>query len=210
MIRVFALIACLVPAAAFAQSNSEPRAGMEAGHHMMHGQHIHMMSPGPRMQHEQMMQGQQLAGAVATQPGQGAFAAIQEIVEILVADPKTDWSKVNIDGLRQHLIDMNNVTLAASIKNEPIDGGLRFNVTGEGPVRDSIRRMTAAHAATMNGVDGWKFEAAEIEGGASLVVHAPAKDVDKLRGLGFLGVLTLGMHHQEHHLMIARGENPHG
>ena len=105
---------------------------------------------------------------------------------------------------------MNNVTLAANVKNEPIDGGMRFDVTGEGPVRDSIRRMTTAHAATMNGVDGWKFEAAEIEGGASLTVHPPAKDVDKLRGLGFLGVLTLGMHHQEHHLMIARGENPHG
>ena len=208
MIRAFALIACLIPATAFAQSSSEPPADMGAGHHMMHGQH--MMSPGQRMQHEQMMQGQQLAGAVATQPGQGAFAAIQEIVEILAADPKTDWSRVNIDALRQHLIDMNSVTLAANVKNEPIDGGMRFDVTGEGPVRDSIRRMTIAHAATMNGVDGWKFEATEIEGGASLTVHPPAKDVDKLRGLGFLGVLTLGMHHQEHHLMIARGENPHG
>ena len=208
MIRAFALIACLIPATAFAQSNFEPPAVMGTGHQMMHGQH--MMSPGQRMQHAQMMQGQQLAGAVATQPGQGAFAAIQEIVEILAADPKTDWSKVNIDALRQHLIDMNNVTLAANVKNEPIDGGMRFDVTGEGPVRDSIRRMTTAHAATMNGVDGWKFEAAEIEGGASLTVHPPAKDVDKLRGFGFFGVLTLGMHHQVHHLMIARGENPHG
>ena len=208
MIRAFALIACLIPATAFAQSSSEPPADRGAGHHTMHGQH--MMSPGQRMRHEQMMRGQQLAGAVATQPGQGAFAAIQEIVEILAADPKTDWSRVNIDALRQHLIDMNSVTLAANVKNEPIDGGMRFDVTGEGPVRDSIRRMTIAHAATMNGVDGWKFEATEIEGGASLTVHPPAKDVDKLRGLGFLGVLTLGMHHQEHHLMIARGENPHG
>ena len=169
-----------------------------------------MMSPGQRMQHEQMMGGQQLAGAVATQPGQGAFAAIQEIVEIVAADPKTDWSRVNIDALRQHLIDMNSVTLAANVKNEPIDGGMRFDVTGEGPVRNSIRRMTIAHAATMNGVDGWKFEATEIKGGASLTVHPPAKDVDKLRGLRIPGVLTLGMHHQEHHLMIARGENPHG
>ncbi len=105
---------------------------------------------------------------------------------------------------------MNNVTLAANVKNEPIEGGMRFDVTGEGPVRDSIRRMTTAHAATMNGVDGWKFEAAEIEGGVSLTVHPPTKDLDKLRGLGFLGVLTLGMHHQMHHLMIARGESPHG
>ena len=105
---------------------------------------------------------------------------------------------------------MNNVTLAANVKNEPIDGGVRFDVTGDGPVRNSIRRMTTAHAATMNGVDGWKFEAAEIEGGASLTVHPSAKDPDKLRGLGFLGVLTLGMHHRIHHLMIARGENPRG
>ncbi len=200
MIRALTLIACLVPAVALAQSNLEPPADTRAAHEMMHGQH--------------MMQGQHMtyrqhAGAVATQPGQGAFAAIQEIVEILSADPKTDWAKVNIDALRQHLIDMNNVTLAASVKNEPIDGGMRFDVTGEGHVRDSIRRMTTAHAATMNGVDGWKFEAAEIEGGASLTVYAPAKDANKLRGLGFLGVLTLGMHHQIHHLMIARGESPH-
>jgi len=212
MIRALALITCLVPAAAFAQSNLEPPAVMGAGHHMMHGQH--MMTPGQpvapgrhMMQGQHMMYGQQPSNAVATEPGQGAFAAIQEIVQIFVADPKTDWY---IDALRQHLIDMNNVTLAANVKNEPIDGGMRFDVTGEGPVRDSIRRMTLAHAATMNGVDGWKFEAAEIEGGASLTVNAPAKDADKLRGLGFLGVLTLGMHHQIHHLMIARGENPHG
>ena len=74
MIRAFALIACLASTAALAQSNVDQPAGMGTGHHMMHGQH--MMSPGQRMQHEQMMQGQQLAGAVATQPGQGAFAAI--------------------------------------------------------------------------------------------------------------------------------------
>ncbi len=69
--------------------------------------------------------------------------------------------------------------------------------------------MVLAHAATMNGVDGWTFEAASIEGGASLDVRAPPKDVDKLKGLGFFGVLTLGMHHQMHHLMIARGLSPH-
>jgi len=214
MIRAFALIACLIPAAAFVQMNpasSEigPAQGMTPGRHMMmHGQN--MMHGQPMMPGQRMMNGTQTDGSFATQPGQGAFAAIQEIAQILVADPKTDWSKVNIDALRQHLVDMNNVTLSANVKAVPIDGGMRFDVTGEGPVRDSIRRMTTAHAATMNGVDGWRFEAAEIDGGASLTVHAPIKDADKLRGLGFFGVLTLGMHHQTHHLMIARGENPHG
>src|ERR1700741_1796256 len=46
-------------------------------------------------------------------PGQDAFGAIQQIVQILDADPKTDWSKVDLEALRQHLIDMNEVTLRA-------------------------------------------------------------------------------------------------
>lgn len=195
MIRALALVACLIPAAAFAQSNHEHHRGGKSGCQMMHGQ--------------QMMHDHRAGGSIPTQPGQGAFAAIQEIVGILEADPKTDWSKVNIDALRQHLIDMNNVTLAADVKSEPIEGGIRFTATGAGAVRDSIRRMVTAHAATMNGVDDWGFEANEIEGGASLTVRPPAKDAEELRGLGFLGVMTRGMHHQEHHLMIARGENPH-
>jgi len=127
-----------------------------------------------------------------------------------MADPKTDWSKVDIGTLRQHLVDMNNVTLAADVKNAPVDGGMRFDITDQGPVRDSIRRMVAARAATMNGVDGWRFEAVEIDDGESLIAWPPAKDADKLRGLGFFGVLTFGMHHQAHHLMIAPGENPDG
>ena len=69
--------------------------------------------------------------------------------------------------------------------------------------------MVLAHAATMNDREGWRFEAAFIENGATLTVRVPAKDAAKLKGLGFLGVMTRGMHHQEHHLMIARGDRPH-
>ena len=149
------------------------------------------------------------ATAAPKEPGQSAFAAIQEIVELLEADPKTDWAKVNIDALRAHLIDMNNVTLGAQVASEPIEGGMRYLVTGSGPVGDSIRRMALAHAATMNGVDGWRFEASVMEGGAVLTVRAPEADLRKLRGLGFLGAMARGMHHQAHHLAIARGDHPH-
>jgi len=45
--------------------------------------------------------------------GQDAFGAIREIVRILDADPKTDWSKVDLEALRQHLIDMNEVNATA-------------------------------------------------------------------------------------------------
>lgn len=147
--------------------------------------------------------------ALPTRPGQEAFGAIQEIEEILEADPATDWSKVDLEALRQHLIDMNAVTLAAEVKAEPIDDGMRFVVSGAGPVADSIRRMVTAHAATMNGVGDWRFEATPTPEGADLTVHVPPNDRAKLRGLGFIGVMARGMHHQEHHLMIARGGHPH-
>ncbi len=193
MIRTLALIAFFSPAVVLADDARAPV------HPMNHGQ----------MDQGQMMPMQQGRIAAPTQPGQGAFAAVQEIVGILEADPKTDWSKVNIEGLRQHLIDMDNVTLRADVKSESIDDGMRFVVTGAGTVTGSIRRMVTAHSTTMNGVDGWRFEASEIEGGATLIVRPPARDADKLRGLGFVGVLTRGMHHQEHHMMLARGMNPH-
>ena len=65
-------------------------------------------------------------------PGQDAFGAIQQIVRMLEADPNTDWSKVNLEALRQHLIDMNEVTLKAEAVAKPVDGGIEVTVTGAG------------------------------------------------------------------------------
>ena len=140
--------------------------------------------------------------------GQSAFAAIQEIVAHLMADPTTDWSRVDIEALRQHLIDMDNVTLRARVGVEEIEGGARFEATSEDTaVTRSIRAMVPAHAATMDGVEGWAMQAAEIPGGAALVVTGA--DPDRIRALGFIGVMTVGMHHQAHHLALAAGQNPH-
>lgn len=183
MLRAAFFLVLMIPVHAFAQANPHHHSGG------MPGEHQSASSP--------------------TQAGQAAFAAIQEIVEILEADPATDWSKVNIEALRQHLIDMDNVTLRAEVKNEPIEGGMRFIVSGAGPVKDSIQRMVMAHAATMNGVENWKFTAIPTEAGAILTVETPSKDTEKFHALGFIGVMTRGMHHQQHHLMIARGHHPH-
>ena len=144
-----------------------------------------------------------------SQTGQGAFAAIQEIVAILEADPDTDWSRVDVEALRRHLVDMANVTIAAEVASAPVTDGVAFTVTGEGAVAPSIRRMVTAHAATMNGVAGWSFAAVEREDGAVLTVTVPADDLAKVRALGFIGIMTRGRHHQQHHLMIARGDHPH-
>src|SRR5579872_26278 len=72
------------------------------------------------------------APTMSTEQGQAAFAALQEIVRILEADPHTDWSKVNLDALREHLIDMSRVTLDAHAIVHRIPGGTRITVTGAG------------------------------------------------------------------------------
>jgi hypothetical protein len=61
-------------------------------------------------------------------PGQDAFGAMQEIVGIPEADPATDWSQVNFTALREHLIDMNEVTLNAVVEDRKVDGGLVLRV----------------------------------------------------------------------------------
>ena len=140
--------------------------------------------------------------------GQSAFAAIQEITAALMADPATDWSRVDIGALRQHLIDMDNVTLRADVVREDIVGGARFTVTSADPVvQASIRAMVMAHVATMNGVEGWDMRAEEVDGGAVMTVTGT--DIARIRGLGFIGLMTVGMHHQAHHLALASGQNPH-
>lgn len=168
-------------------------------------------APAGGMKHKAGMQhGSAQNEPLPTETGQSAFAAIQEIVAKLEADPATDWSKVNIEALRQHLIDMNAVTLGTSVEVATFAEGRTFKVSGEGAVVASIQRMLMAHAATMNGRDGWSFATETTETGARLQVKPPSGfDVKKLDALGFIGILTMGMHHQEHHWMIARGGQPH-
>ncbi|HKK13164.1 MAG TPA: hypothetical protein VKA14_00745 [Gammaproteobacteria bacterium] len=142
-----------------------------------------------------------------TQPGQEAFATIKEIVRILETDPHTDWSRVNIPALREHLIDMSEVTLNAHAKPEPIPGGLRIAVTGEGRTRAAIRRMVTMHARVIDGRNGWSVSARPSANGVMLTVTASnPKEVAKIRGLGFMGIMVSGSHHQMHHLAIARGQ----
>jgi hypothetical protein len=142
-----------------------------------------------------------------TEPGQSAFAAIAEIATILRADPATDWGTVDIEALRRHLIDMDNVTLRAVVGGRPVEGGMRYNVTSADlAVEGSIRRMLLAHAATMSGVDGMQMQAEEIDGGACLTVTGP--DTALMHGLGFIGLMTAGMHHLAHHLALAAEATP--
>ena len=147
---------------------------------------------------------------VPTMPGQDAFGTIQEIVRILEADPTTDWSKVTLAALREHLIDMNAVTLKAVAAERPIDGGIEIAVTGNGRTLDAIRRMVPAHARELDLLPGWRARTEALPDGIQLTVtSADPKEVARIRGLGFIGLLVSGGHHQPHHLAMARGQHFH-
>lgn len=166
------------------------------------GGHAHT----PGMSHDSAMAAK---APTPTRAGQEAFATIAEIVKILDADARTDWSKVDIEALRQHLMDMDDVTMRAEVIAERVEGGASYVVRGAGRVREAIRRMALSHGATISAADGFAWTATETPEGARVVVRAsdPADEraVARLRGLGFVGVLTLGDHHTVHHLGIANG-----
>lgn len=172
----------------------------------MHDRMMKMMQgrPGDMGQHGLMgMSGQ------PTMPGQDAFGAIQEVVQMLEADPKTDWSKVNIAALREHLIDMNEVTLHANAIERPLDNGLEVVVTGNDRTLQAIKRMVPAHVSELVKL-GWDAKTEEMPNGVKLTVTTSnAKQVVKLKALGFMGIMVQGAHHQVHHLMMAKGEPVH-
>jgi len=170
------------------------------------------MSQGAGAAQGGMMMGQgggMMMGGAASGPsqlGQDAFAAVQEVVRQLEADPATDWSKVNIEALRAHLIDMNLVTLQAAVTTEQVEGGARYTVTGTGDVLGAIQRMVPAHAAQMASDPAFHATTSLLDNDVSLTVHAtdPA-NVAKVRALGFMGFMVQGDHHLPHHLMMATG-----
>ena len=145
-----------------------------------------------------------------TQSGQAAYGAIAEVVNLLEADPTTDWTKVNIEALRKHLIDMDDVTLRSQVTQRNIPGGLEMNVTGSAGTDSAIRRLLASHAATLEMGEVYHATTAEISGGARLTVTSrdlsDASTIARIRGLGFAGLITEGNHHAQHHIALARGE----
>jgi len=171
--------------------------------------------PNAQMQHQHAM-GQAAGGqaVLPVLPGQDAFGAIQEIVRILEADPMTDWNKVDLERLRQHLIDMNDVTLRSEVKATAVPGGLMMDVTGTGRTEQAIRRMVVPHTVELNSMSQWSARTEEIPGGLRLTVVAKnpddAKTIARIRGLGFIGLLVQGAHHQPHHLAMAKGEEMPG
>lgn len=138
--------------------------------------------------------------------GQAAFAAIAEIVTLLNQDPDTDWSKVSIDDLRSHLVDMNTLFMRAEVDRENLPNGLRMTVTGDAATQRAIHNMIPPHVRQLNRMVGWRASVELTETGAVLEVTSKNEaQVEKIRALGFFGLMATGSHHQPHHLAMAKG-----
>lgn len=182
--------------------------GVPTPHPPMHGGGSATAEHGSPVQNPAM---RPASGApVPAMPGQDAFAAIAEIVRLLEADPDTDWSKVDFERLRQHLVDMNEVVLRSEVAQVPVPGGLAMEITGTGRTAQAIGAMVVPHAAELDHMPSFTAKTETIPGGVRLTVVAKQPDaaavVARIRGLGFAGLITEGAHHQAHHLAMARGE----
>lgn len=194
-------LSLLLPAALLAQQHGgghDHDNGDEGGHSCQ------MMADGggcPMMQGHDHGNDQGLS-----QTGDAVFAAIQEIVGLLQSDPDTDWTLVNIDALHEHLVDMHHVSINSRVNSEPVDGGARYIVTGEGRTLEAIQRMVPAHARQMSMSSSWTAMTARRADGVTLVVTSDNDaDVQRIRALGFMGFMVQGDHHQPHHAQMASG-----
>lgn len=144
--------------------------------------------------------------------GNAAYAAVLEAVRELEARPGTDWSKVDLEALRRHLLDMERFTLEAEVvSEEAVPGGLRVTVRGTSPeATRSIQRAVGAHGPQLAREMGWTVDVRNGDGVATLrVTSADPAEAARIRGLGYIGLMATGAHHQEHHWAIANGGAPH-
>ncbi|WMS45243.1 hypothetical protein RDV64_23205 (plasmid) [Acuticoccus sp. MNP-M23] len=150
------------------------------------------------------------AASAPTEPGQGAFAALSEIVALLEADPRTDWGTVDITALRDHLIDMDRLVTDTVVRDEKLSDGLRSVVTGDEATRATLRRMIPAHAAQLAADPRWTVRA-EAQGDdiALIVTAADAATIAQIQALGFYGLMASQDHHRTHHFAIATGQKVH-
>ncbi len=162
-----------------------------------HRQHVPGMSHG-RVNNEHPIE-----------PGQSAFAALAEIVSLLEADASTDWSRVSIDALRTHLVDMNQLTLYSTvISRQPDHKRVEFTVTGQDRTRQAIMSMVPRHAEIVSQTTQWGITVTEIPDGVMVIIEPDSTEVlRKIKALGFFGFMTIGSHHQAHHLQMARGKS---
>ena len=149
--------------------------------------------------------------AILSEAGTDPFAVIQEVIALLEANPDTDWSAVNIEALRLHLVEMQDMTLNVTVEQEPIKLGFKAVITPTtNRALQSMSRVLSVHPSQMKEETGWDMVVTNNNGIFTITVTTnQLQDVDKIRGLGYIGIMAYGNHHQPHHWAMASGDNPH-
>ncbi len=149
---------------------------------------------------------------ILTEPGNDVFGTIQEVISKLDADPNTDWSKVNITALREHLLDMNDMTMNVEIISiKEIENGSEIVLRATTPrATEALDRVFKAHPAQLELETAWIMEVSQNNEQYKLITTTNnPEEVAKIRGLGYIGLMAYGSHHQSHHWSMATGINPH-
>ncbi len=179
-----------------------------ASHAESHSQENQSHQNHSQNHHHQM----QMAKSPLTEAGNDVFGTIQEVIAKLNADPNTDWNKVNIEALRSHLVDMYEMTINVNIiSQKPVKNGLRVKMQAIGNrASAALKRVFSAHPMMLEQETGWKMSVEMNNNEYTLTITSnKLEDVDKIRGLGYIGLMAYGNHHQPHHWSMAKGSNPH-
>ncbi len=146
------------------------------------------------------------------EPGNDVFATLQEAVNQLLQDDGTDWEKVDLESLRQHLIDMENFTVNVQvISKTDIEQGVQVIIEpSTTQAANSLDRALSAHPAMLEQETGWSMVSEKSGKNYHIqITSTNPEDVIKIRALGYIGIMTMGNHHQPHHWAMASGNNPH-
>lgn len=116
---------------------------------------------------------------------------------------------VNLEALRQHLLDMKAFTEEVEVISEkPVENGVEIQVQPRTErAVGALKRLLSMHPAMLNKEKGWTMETERQGNQWTIICTTMGKtEVEKIRALGYIGLLTQGAHHQLHHWMIANGE----
>jgi len=147
-----------------------------------------------------------------TEAGNDAFGTIQEVIKKLESDPNTDWSKVNIEALRAHLSDMQDMTMNIEVLSQKnIPNGMEATIKATNPrAYEALKRVFMAHPDQLKRDTGWDMKVEESNQKFTIkTTTSKENEINKIRGLGYIGLMAYGAHHQPHHWMMATGKNPH-
>lgn len=147
-----------------------------------------------------------------TEAGNDVFGTLQEVIRALNENPNTDWSQVDLEALRQHLLDMRDMTLNVDvIESEALKNGAQWTIQATTKrAQAALTRVLAAHPEQLAHETGWVMTVEHADEKFQIQVTSQhAKDAAKIQGLGYIGIMAYGDHHQPHHWAMANSANPH-